>query len=502
MDRSALPAGARLNEMEIIRVIAIGGFGIVYLARDHSLDREVAVKEFMPAHLVSRGQGDCVTVRSMSNAEPFALGLRSFVNEAKLLARFSHPAMVKVYRFWEANGTAYMAMPYLRGPTLRDVRRSMLEPPTEAWMRSILDPLLDALAMLHSEGVYHRDIAPDNVLVSGAGLPVLLDFGAARHLLGDRTQSLTAVLKPHYAPIEQYGESKQLRQGPWTDMYALAAVVTYLLDGLPPPASTTRVVQDEMSAHSRRHIPGVSTRFLSAIDWALSVRPQDRPQTVAEWRDALYGSPAPSANGLIALAPRAQDRVPFPVTTQWHRRPAFDRRFTLRALVAVAGVAVAVAVGGPLTRQARNDAAPVRAELAVQPSTPPAVAASTDVPPAGTDGRSSTPALRVAEVSSALVSAELSAPRAAQVPPIQARVVGVPKQRAPGVRGRAASGQRVALSHKQGGARVASAGPLELCAAHNFFVRPYCIQHRCDERRFRAHPACTQLRQLARARRD
>ncbi|HMC14775.1 MAG TPA: serine/threonine-protein kinase, partial [Albitalea sp.] len=217
-DHSGLAPGSRLNEMEILRVLAVGGFGIVYLARDHSLDRDVAVKEFMPAQLAGRSVGQRVTVRSLADAETFQLGLQSFVNEAKLLAQFTHPSMVKVYRFWEANGTGYMVMPYLRGPTLREVRHSMSQPPTEAWLRSVIDPLLDALSMLHAEGVYHRDIAPDNVLVSGNGVPVLLDFGAARRLISDRTQSLTAILKPSYAPIEQYAEAKQLRQGPWTDL--------------------------------------------------------------------------------------------------------------------------------------------------------------------------------------------------------------------------------------------------------------------------------------------
>ena len=137
MNASALPPGSRLGELEILRVLAVGGFGIVYLARDHALDRDVALKEFMPSRLVDRSAGMRVSVRSASDGETFALGLKSFVNEARLLARFSHPAMVKVYRFWEANGTAYMVMPYLRGPTLKDVRRSMWEPPTEAWLRSV-----------------------------------------------------------------------------------------------------------------------------------------------------------------------------------------------------------------------------------------------------------------------------------------------------------------------------------------------------------------------------
>src|ERR1700712_3217201 len=214
MDRTSLPPGTQLGDLEVIRVLAVGGFGIVYLARDHSLDRVVAVKEFMPTHLARRTGGEHVELMSTGDAETYRLGLRSFVDEAKLLARLSHPSIVKVHSFWEANGTPYMGMPYLRGPTLGDVRRSMSEAPTEVWLRSVVDPLLDALGMLHAEGICHRDISPDNVVLSEAGLPVLLDFGAARTLVGDHTQSVTAVLKPSYAPIEQFAAAKHLRQGP------------------------------------------------------------------------------------------------------------------------------------------------------------------------------------------------------------------------------------------------------------------------------------------------
>src|SRR5438552_10818108 len=177
-DHDALPAGTRFGELEILRVLGTGGFGIVYLAQDHALERKVALKEYMPGALAGRGAGKMVSVRSSANRETYALGLRSFVNESRLLARFNHPSLVKVYRFWEENGTAYMVMPYLQGVTLREVRRSMTEAPTESWIRSVTDPLLDALELLHNEGVYHRDIAPDNVLLPPGGPPVLLDFGA------------------------------------------------------------------------------------------------------------------------------------------------------------------------------------------------------------------------------------------------------------------------------------------------------------------------------------
>ena len=288
-DHDALPPGTRFGEFEILRVLGVGGFGIVYLAQDHSLEREVALKEYMPASLAARGAGPQITVRSSSFAETYAIGLRSFINEARLLARFDHPSLVKVYRFWEDNATAYMVMPFLQGVTLRDARRGMAHAPDEAWIRSVLTPILSALELLHREGVYHRDIAPDNILLPRDGPPVLLDFGAARRVISDRTQSLTAILKPSYAPIEQYAEMTQLRQGPWTDIYALGAVVHYLCFGVPPAPATARAVQDDGDAIESRIVPGVSPRFLEAMSWMLAIRPNQRPQSGEQLRAVLDG---------------------------------------------------------------------------------------------------------------------------------------------------------------------------------------------------------------------
>jgi hypothetical protein len=314
-DREALVAGTRLGDYEIVRTVGSGGFGKVYLAHDHVLDRDVAIKEYLPTQLACRTDGLHVAVRSAEFGEHYAAGLRSFVNEAKILAHFNHPAVVKVHRFWEAHGTAYMVMPFVHGPTLRDVRRSMRAPPTEAWLRGVLDPLLDALAMLHAEGVYHRDVAPDNVLLPSAHEPVLLDFGAARRVLGDRTQTMTAVLKPSYAPIEQYAEATQVRQGPWTDLYALGAVIHYMLTAAPPPPSTVRSMHDEMRLLTEHPLPGVSTTFLAAVQWALAVRPQDRPQSVQQLRKALDGQmvpPPPRVQTLLRDTDGAPLRLPVP----------------------------------------------------------------------------------------------------------------------------------------------------------------------------------------------
>ncbi|MFH7041344.1 protein kinase [Paucibacter sp. JuS9] len=293
-DFNALPAGTRFGELEILRTLGVGGFGIVYLAQDHALERLVAIKEYMPGQLAKRSEGSHVSVRSGSLSETFDLGRRSFVNEARLLARFDHRSLLKVYRFWEANGTAYMVMPYLQGITLKQARQQMTEAPTEAWIMRRLLPLLDGLSILHAEQVYHRDIAPDNVLLPlDEADPILLDFGAARRAISDKTQSFTAILKPSYAPIEQYAEAASLRQGPWTDVYALGAVLHYLVMGHTPPPSTTRTVADEFVPLAERGVAGFSQHFLAAIDWSLGVRPQDRPQSMREFRAALLGEIKP-----------------------------------------------------------------------------------------------------------------------------------------------------------------------------------------------------------------
>ena len=285
----ALPAGTRVAEFEVRRTLGSGGFGIVYLAWDHALEREVALKEYMPGTLAGRGAGLQVSVRSKSTADTFALGLRSFINEARMLARFDHPSLVKVYRFWEDNGTAYMVMPHYLGRTLRQARQAMVVPPADGACRRVLDALLSALEVLHREGVYHRDIAPDNILIGDDGLPVLLDFGAARRVLGDRTQALTSIMKPHYAPLEQYADSTAMRQGPWTDLYALGGTMYYLVTGQVPVAAASRALHDDQPRLAVQGARACSHGLLSAIDWMLALRPPERPQSVQMLRDVLEG---------------------------------------------------------------------------------------------------------------------------------------------------------------------------------------------------------------------
>ena len=297
-----LPPGVRLAEFEVTQTIGEGGFGIVYLAWDHSLQRKVALKEYMPSALAYRVGQTEIRARSERHQETFEAGLKSFVNEARLLAQFDHPSLLKVYRFWEANGTAYMVMPFLEGATLRDTVRGLAEPPGEAWIVSLLAPLCDALGMLHAAQCFHRDIAPDNILLlADGGRPLLLDFGAARRVIGDMTQALTAILKPGYAPVEQYAEVPGLKQGAWTDVYALAAVVHWMVTGKTPSPSVGRMFDNSHVPLVERAAGRYSPGFLAAVDRALAVMPDDRTQTIEAFRDELVGG-AGAGSGATAAA--------------------------------------------------------------------------------------------------------------------------------------------------------------------------------------------------------
>ena len=204
----ALPTGTALGEFTITKVIGEGGFGIVYMAYDATLERTVAIKEYLPITIAARTNTRSVVVRSTQHIDSYTAGLQSFMREARLQARFSHAAMLEVYRVWEQNATAYMAMRYYPGSSLRDLRRdpqsaNMFD---EAAIQQIVSPVFDALEELHSQSVLHRYVSPDNILMLPSGAPVLLDFGAARTVVAGAAQSLTTVLKPGYAPIEQYAD--------------------------------------------------------------------------------------------------------------------------------------------------------------------------------------------------------------------------------------------------------------------------------------------------------
>lgn len=280
---NALPIGTRLAEFEISEIIGEGGFGTVYLAFDHSLQRTVAIKEYMPALLSSRGASQEVIVRAKRHRDAFDAGLKSFINEARILAQFDHPSLIKVYRFWEQNNTAYMAMRYYEGKTFRQVIQESPQSITEAWLKPVLKPLLEALDTLYRQNILHRDISPDNIMIQPDGSAVLLDFGAARQIINDLTQVLTVILKPGYAPIEQYADDQSMKQGPWTDIYALSAVMYFAIAKKPPATSVARMIKDPVEMLAARDREGFSKDFLAAIDKGMAVNPEDRPQSISEF---------------------------------------------------------------------------------------------------------------------------------------------------------------------------------------------------------------------------
>jgi serine/threonine protein kinase len=299
---NCLPIGTRLAEFEITGVVGEGGFGNVYLAFDHSLQRTVAIKEYMPVALGSRGADNCVLVQTKRHKETFETGMNSFINEARLLAQFDHPALIKVYRFWEQNNTAYMAMRYYEGQTFKSIVNKHPELVTEAWLKPILKPILDALEALYKIQILHRDISPDNIMIQTNGDAVLLDFGAARQIIGDMSQALTVILKPGYAPVEQYAEDSDMKQGPWTDIYALSAVVYSAIVKKPPPTSVTRLIKDTIDLLQNSVRPGFSKEFLIAIDKGMAVKPADRPQSITEFSQLLGIDKPASVQQALPLA--------------------------------------------------------------------------------------------------------------------------------------------------------------------------------------------------------
>ncbi len=292
-----LPAGTFLQEFRVERVLGVGGYSIVYLAHDTKLDRRVAIKEYLPATLAARADKGEVVPRLPRFEPAFAKGMESFINEARLLGGFDHPALVKVYRFWQANGTAYMVMPYYEGTTLKQWLAALGAPPSERWLRQLATPLIEALQVLHDHAIVHRDVAPDNIVLlvdrsapnylEQAPRPVLLDFGAARRVAAEATQQLTAILKTGYSPVEQYDQGHAMKPGPWSDIYSLAAVLYAAAVGKPPGPSIARLVRDELTPAQLAARGRCSPGFLAAIDAGLAVRPERRPQTLAEFAELL-----------------------------------------------------------------------------------------------------------------------------------------------------------------------------------------------------------------------
>lgn len=286
-DATVLPAGYRINEYEIEKPLGGGGFGITYLARDSNLNLPVAIKEYFPNDLATRGPNHTVVVRQTASeqSDTYTWGLERFLDEARALATFRHPNIVRVLRYFRDNGTAYIVMEYESGlPLKRWVPQNA--PLTQQSVLQIVYPLLDGLEQVHKSGFLHRDIKPDNIYVRADGSPVLLDFGSARRV--STNKELTNIVSPGFAPFEQYHSHGN--QGPWTDIYSIGAVMYWMVTGKKPMESASRVKTDSMMPVSSLAESAVfGGPLLEAIEWAMKSDEAKRPQSVAEFRTAIFG---------------------------------------------------------------------------------------------------------------------------------------------------------------------------------------------------------------------
>ncbi|MGD9879414.1 MAG: protein kinase [Reyranella sp.] len=341
----ALPAGTRLGDYRFDAVIGQGGFGITYRAFDTQLAKFVAIKEYLPVEFAIRRHDGQVAPRGGRFADDFAWGRDRFLDEARALARFRHPHIVPVLRYFEANGTAYTVMEFEDGKNLAELLREPGRPLSPDNVQRLADALLSGLRAVHAENFLHRDIKPSNIIVRRDGVPVLIDFGAARQAIGGRTRTLTSVLTPQYAPIEQY--ALDARQGPWSDIYSAAAVLHHAITGQPPADAAARVGADPYRPLAGGGETRFDPAFLAAIDRALAFAPADRPQSVAAWR-ALFARASPPAeevptervaNAVAVATPRlgAAVRETSEVAPESARRS--------RVGVVLAGVAVIVLAG-------------------------------------------------------------------------------------------------------------------------------------------------------------
>jgi len=381
--RNALPPGAHLLWYRIDRVLGQGAFGITYLATDDNLHRAVAIKEYLPGHLARREADDTVQALTAELAPEYAAGLRRFLSEARTLARFEHPHIVRVHNVFEHLGTACMVMQYEEGTAL-DVRLRQARRLDEAELLGWLPGLLDGLETIHAQGIIHRDIKPANVLIRPNGEPVLLDFGSARQASTDEARTLTNFVSPGYAAIEQYA-GKSDSQGPWTDIYGLGATLYRAMAGRPPPDAVERshaLAQQEADTYEAGAAPDLraySAALVAAVDHALQFRAQDRPQTVAAWRKEFPALPTPHPQPLAAAVIDDEASVAtLPSPTRGMPSPDASVGWRPRVGLLAAGALLAFVVGLAALRSIPLDSTPPSADVPPQAAPVPRPAPAVD----------------------------------------------------------------------------------------------------------------------------
>ena len=288
---NALQPGYQIHWYRIKNLLGQGGFGITYLAEDTNLQTDVAIKEYFPIGASARGDDRSVRPVSKNHENIYHLGLTRFLDEARTLARFKHPNIVRVFSVFESNGAAYMVMEYEHGQSL-SMMLAGHKTLSESAVLQLLDPILDGLEQVHEQGFIHRDLKPANIFVRADGSPVLLDFGAARNAYAQETADMTSFVSIGYTPFEQY-VGKSQNQGPWTDIYGLGATCyralsgIHAVDAMSRSAALLQTLQDPYVPLGDVAKNNCSSRVLAAIDHALAFKREDRPQNITEWQAEL-----------------------------------------------------------------------------------------------------------------------------------------------------------------------------------------------------------------------
>lgn len=304
----ALQNGTELvGDYRIERVLGAGGFGITYLADELALGRMVTIKEYFPSDFAARDAGRDAAPRSEGCSGDYRWGLDRFIEEAQTLAKFNHPNIVRVYRYFRANNTGYMVLHFEEGQSLKSWLKGLGRAPRQKELDQILAPLLDALELIHQADFLHRDIAPDNVIIRKDGQPVLIDFGSARGEIASASKTVSALVKPGYSPYEQYAETSR-QQGPWTDIYALGATLYHAISGKRPPDSPSRMVKDDFVSAREAALSAYRPSFLKAIDRSLVLPIDGRPQSIAAWRGDLLAPEGAKPGWLQRTMERSRGR--------------------------------------------------------------------------------------------------------------------------------------------------------------------------------------------------
>ena len=282
-----LQSGTIIDDYMIERELAHGGFSSVYLARQRADQVQVAIKEYLPRKLAHRTWNNQVVANSDETKVLFMRGRALFFEEAKVLADLKHPNIVEVVNFFQANSTIYMVMTYDYGITLDKILQNRLLEIKEEFLVQVFVALLGGVGCVHAHGLIHMDIKPANILIRPGNDPVLLDFGAIQSYPNPERHKQSKVLTKGFSPIEQYSDHGQL--GPWTDLYAIGASMRSCLDLKSPVPAPERVQNDTMVPAVKAYKKKFPAAFLKAIDWGMAVKPEDRPQSVDEFKKALTG---------------------------------------------------------------------------------------------------------------------------------------------------------------------------------------------------------------------